>query len=163
MALLEPEARRRGVAVELALGAADDGMVGDPIQLQQVLLNLAMNAMDAMDATPPGERRLTIGTADDPDGIELTVADRGPGIPAAKRASVFESFYTTKPNGMGLGLPIVRAIVDAHHGEIGIESRSRGGALVRVRLPRGQRRAARAARAARGGMPEKNVSLEAQR
>jgi signal transduction histidine kinase len=157
MALLEPEARRRGVTVELALGATDDGMVGDPVQMQQVLLNLAMNAMDAMESTPLLERRLTIATASGPDGIELTVADRGPGIPAARRESVFESFYTTKSNGMGLGLPIVRAIVDAHHGEIGIESHVGGGTLVRVRLPRGDRAASRVAVAAM------NVSLEAQR
>lgn len=139
MALLEPEARRRGVAVELALGAADDAMVGDPVQMQQVLLNLAMNAMDAMASTPEGERRLRIATADVADGIELTVADRGPGIPASRRAVVFESFHTTKPNGMGLGLPIVRAIVEAHHGEIGIEAHDRGGTVIRVCLPRGNR------------------------
>jgi len=140
VALLEPEARLRGVSVELALDAANDTMIGDPIQLQQVVLNLAMNAMDAMESTPASDRRLAISTSADGDAIEMTVADRGPGIPASRRDSVFQSFYTTKTHGMGLGLPIVRAIVGAHDGTILIEERSGGGALVRVRLPRAARR-----------------------
>jgi signal transduction histidine kinase len=136
LALIEPEGRRRGVTIEATLGAADDRLVGDPVQLQQVLLNLAINAMDAMDATPQAARHLSVTTTDAGDRIAITVADRGVGIPAAMREKVFESFHTTKPHGMGLGLPIVRAIVDAHDGQIAIDARAGGGTLVTVTLPR---------------------------
>ncbi|RPH41669.1 MAG: histidine kinase [Burkholderiales bacterium] len=136
IALIEPEARRRGVALETALDAADDPLHGDAIQLQQVLLNLAINAMDAMEHTPLAERRLSISTADRADGLELTVADRGSGIPPGRHESMFESFQTTKPHGLGLGLPIVRAIVEAHGGSVALLPRDGGGTVARVRLPR---------------------------
>jgi signal transduction histidine kinase len=102
--------------------------------------------MDAMEQTAADARQLLVGTADRGDAIELTVADRGSGIDAARHDSVFDSFYTTKPHGMGLGLSIVRAIVEAHHGEVAVEAREGGGTLFRVRLPR--RRHATAAPAA---------------
>lgn len=136
LALIEPEARRRGIAIEREFGAADDRLSADPVQLQQVLINLAMNAMDAMDSPAAPGRRLTVATSDADDVIELRVADRGPGIPAALRERIFESFYTTKPRGMGLGLPIVRAIVDGHHGRLTIENREGGGSVFVVWLPR---------------------------
>ena len=140
LALLKPEARRRGIGLQVRFDAADDRLLGDPIQLQQVLLNLALNAMDAMDAVasaPPEARQLDIRSADDgDDGLVLTVADRGPGIEAGQRDAVFASFYTTKPRGLGLGLSIVRAIVAAHQGTVSVEGRDGGGAVFRVSLPR---------------------------
>lgn len=136
LALLAPEARRRGIGIEHAFDAADDHLHGDPVQLQQVLLNLALNAFDAMEHTEPARRRLRITTADQGDRLELMVADRGHGIEAADRKTVFESFYTTKPRGLGLGLPIVRAIVDAHRGSITVASNEGGGCLFTVTLPR---------------------------
>jgi signal transduction histidine kinase len=136
LALIEPEARRRGVVLETALGAADDSLLGDAVQMQQVLLNLAMNAMDAMDTSQPELKRLTVITADLPDAVELTVADRGIGIAPSMRERVFESFQTNKAHGMGLGLPIVRAIVDAHHGQVALAAREGGGTTVTVLLPR---------------------------
>jgi signal transduction histidine kinase len=136
LALLEPEGRRRGVTIDTTLGAADDLLRGDPVQLQQVLLNLAINAMDAMSTAPQAARHLSIATTDLGDAVVITVADRGDGIPAGMRTKVFESFHTTKPHGMGLGLPIVRAIVEAHEGRIAIDGRVGGGTVVTVTLPR---------------------------
>jgi C4-dicarboxylate-specific signal transduction histidine kinase len=136
LSLIEPEARERGIALEVHLNATDDQLVGDAIQLQQVLLNLAMNAMDAMDTTPVGLRRLSVTTTETAQEIELSVADSGVGIQPANLGRVFDSFYTTKPDGMGLGLPIVRAIVEAHQGSITAQLHSEGGALMQVRLPK---------------------------
>jgi signal transduction histidine kinase len=136
LALLAPEARRRGVSIDHAFEAADDRLHGDPVQLQQVLLNLGLNALDAMEPTEPARRRLRITTADRGDRLELTVADRGHGIEPARRQTVFESFYTTKPRGLGLGLPIVRAIVEAHQGNIAISPNEGGGTVFTVTLPR---------------------------
>jgi signal transduction histidine kinase len=139
LGLLEPEARRRGIVLEAVLDAADDRIVGDPVQLQQVVLNLAINAMDAVDAgggASAEPRRVSIATADRDGALQLTVADTGSGIPAGLHESVFESFFTTKPRGMGLGLGIVRAIVESHGGDVTLEPRDGGGTLARVRLPR---------------------------
>jgi len=136
MALLAPEARRRSVTLERHFDAADDRLYGDPIQLQQVLLNLALNAMDAMADTEPARRQLHIGTAGDGDKLQLVVADRGTGIDAADHGKVFESFFTTKPHGLGLGLPIVRAIVEAHEGRVELEAQAGGGSRFTVTLPR---------------------------
>jgi C4-dicarboxylate-specific signal transduction histidine kinase len=136
LTLLASEARRRGVVIEHAFGATDDRLHGDPIQLQQVLLNLGLNAMDAMADTDPGSRRLRVETASRGDSLELTVADRGCGIDESRRDAIFESFYTTKARGLGLGLPIVRAIVEAHEGRIDVASNADRGAVFTVTLPR---------------------------
>ena len=135
IALIEPEARRRGVVLETAFAASDDRLLGDPIQLQQVLLNLAINSMDAMAPIPAASRRLSIATEDHADGLLLSVSDRGTGIPAGGHEAVFESFHTTKTRGMGLGLPIVRAIVEAHGGHVTLAPRHGGGTVASVRLP----------------------------
>ena len=135
LALLEPEARRRGVTIESSLGATHARMYGDRIQVQQVLLNLTINAMDAMHDTELSARILSIATRQTDRGVELRVADRGHGIPASAKARLFESLYTTKPHGMGLGLSIVRTIVQAHHGHITVNDREGGGSVFRVWLP----------------------------
>jgi signal transduction histidine kinase len=124
------------VSIERRFDAADDRLYGDPIQLQQVLLNLALNAMDAMAETDPARRQLRIGTADDGAGLQLLVADRGTGIDPADQGKVFESFFTTKPHGLGLGLPIVRAIVEAHEGRVELQPQPGGGSRFTVTLPR---------------------------
>lgn len=108
---------------------------GDLIQLQQVLLNLIVNAMDAMSGTPSVERRIAVSTARDGDFAELSVSDAGPGIPVERLKEVFEPFFTTKPQGMGIGLSIVRTIVEAHGGQISAENRAGRGAAFRIRLP----------------------------
>jgi PAS domain S-box-containing protein len=118
VALLGNDAMRRRVAIDLALAESLPPVAGDWIQLQQVVLNLLVNAMDAMVAvdTP---RTVTIATAlPEPTMIELTVRDRGLGVDASQLGAMFDAFVTTKPEGLGMGLPISRSIVLAHGGRI---------------------------------------------
>ncbi|MFM0339569.1 sensor histidine kinase [Paraburkholderia fungorum] len=133
--LLGPEARRRRLTVESNLAANNADIMGDRIQIQQVLLNLSINAMDAMEDTEPSVRVMSISTRSANAGFELSVADRGHGIPPEAKARLFESLYTTKPHGMGLGLSIVRTIVDTHGGEVSAVARSGGGSVFTVWFP----------------------------
>ncbi|MGA7778821.1 MAG: ATP-binding protein [Paraburkholderia sp.] len=135
LSLLGLEARRRRIVIESHQVAEDAHVLGDRVQLQQVLLNLAINAMDAMEDTLPANRILSVSTRAAGQGYELIVADRGHGIPAAAVARLFDSLYTTKPHGMGLGLSIVRTIVVAHGGHVSAAAREGGGSLFTVWLP----------------------------
>ena len=110
-------------------------VLGDRIQLQQVILNLVMNGIDAMRDTPSEYRIISIRTSRAQNFAELFVSDRGPGIPKDKSKAVFEPFYTSKPEGMGMGLSIARTIIEAHNGSIWAENRDHGGATFRIRLP----------------------------
>jgi PAS domain S-box-containing protein len=122
----------RQVAVVTHLGTGLPRVKGDRIQLQQVLLNLILNACDAMSETPASERRLTLETECSEGGeIQVSVADCGPGFPAETLTGVFEPFRTTKPNGLGLGLPICRSIINAHGGRLWVSNPSGRGATVR--------------------------------
>lgn len=134
--LLAAEIRRRGVEIETAFDAALPKVLGDRVQLQQVLLNLIVNAIDAVADMPAGRRRVTVRTRRTTDGeVVVAVADRGPGIPAEWLTRLFESFFTTKPRGMGLGLSIARTIVEAHGGHIWADSDGRNGATLHFTLP----------------------------
>jgi signal transduction histidine kinase len=105
------------------------------VYLQQVLLNLFVNAMDAMKDTPVANRLLTVSTLRDDSGeIEVVVTDNGHGIPPDKLSGIFESFYSTKTDGMGLGLSIARSIVKTHGGRIWAEDRPDGGAAFHFKL-----------------------------
>jgi len=108
---------------------------GDPVQLQQVILNLIMNAMDAVSKMPRAERRVTVTAARDDNFAEVSVSDTGSGIPTEKIKEVFEPFFTTKAQGMGLGLSIARTIVEAHEGQIWAENKAASGAVFHIRLP----------------------------
>ena len=100
--------------------------------IEQVLLNLIVNGMDAMQGTPVSTRQLTVETKRNGDGtVEVGVSDRGAGIPPEKMPHIFESFFTTKPHGMGLGLFMARSIIEAHRGRIWVENSPGGGATVR--------------------------------
>jgi C4-dicarboxylate-specific signal transduction histidine kinase len=110
-------------------------ILGDHIQLQQVILNLVMNGIDAMKDTAEENRIISIRTSRVEDFAELSVSDRGHGIQEGKLKEVFEPFFTSKAEGMGMGLSIARTIIEAHNGQISARNRDHGGASFRIRLP----------------------------
>jgi PAS domain S-box-containing protein len=133
---VDGETHRRGVEIEKQFADTLPVVRGDVIHLQQVLLNLILNGMEAMSESSKSNRRLTIRTAYDGKGnIEVAVEDSGPGIPSERLPRLFDSFFTTKTHGMGLGLSIVRSIVEAHGGRIWAENNASGGACFRFTLP----------------------------
>jgi signal transduction histidine kinase len=106
------------------------------VQIQQVLLNLIINALDAVEGLPPAERRIIISTRSDKgDVAEVSVRDFGVGLPKDRPDKVFDHFFSTKQKGMGMGLAIVRSIVEAHGGTITAENAPDRGARMVVRLP----------------------------
>ncbi|MFB9128650.1 ATP-binding protein [Paraburkholderia dipogonis] len=135
LALLGPECRQRQIVVETAMSTDNAWVFGDRVQLQQVLINLAINALDAMENTLSPERILSVSTRVSGQGYELAVADRGHGIPLDAEQLLFDSLYTTKPHGMGLGLSIVRTIVATHGGRVSAAVREGGGSVFTVWLP----------------------------
>jgi signal transduction histidine kinase len=109
---------------------------GDRARLQQVLLNLVMNACDAMSGNAPADRQLAVRPErTDDDRVRVSVADGGVGLTPDKLEQVFMPFYTTKPHGLGVGLSVCRTIIAAHHGKISVENNAAGGATFRVTLP----------------------------
>jgi signal transduction histidine kinase len=110
-------------------------ILGDRIQLQQVILNLVLNGVEAMKDTSHESRTISIRTARVEQFAELSVSDRGPGIPEDKLKQVFEPFYSSKAEGMGMGLSIARTIIEAHNGFISASNREHGGASFTIRLP----------------------------
>jgi signal transduction histidine kinase/ABC-type uncharacterized transport system substrate-binding protein len=126
-----------GRKVEMLSVTAPDALpiLGDRIQLQQVILNLVVNGIEAMRETPSEARIVGIRTSRVDNFAELSVSDRGPGIPEDNLKEVFEPFFTSKAEGMGMGLSIARTIVEAHHGQISAENRRDGGAIFLIRLP----------------------------
>lgn len=110
-------------------------ILGDRIQLQQVILNLVVNAIEAMKDTPSESRIISIETSRAEGSAELSVSDRGSGIPKDELKEVFEPFFTSKAEGMGMGLSIAHTIVEAHQGVIAAKNRDHGGATFTIRLP----------------------------
>ncbi|MCG2665693.1 ATP-binding protein [Bradyrhizobium sp. GCM10023182] len=108
---------------------------GDPIQLQQVVLNLIINAMDAISDASTGRREVSVWTVRISGEAEVNVVDTGPGVPASDLAHVFDPFFSTKPQGMGMGLAIAKTIVEAHQGTISATNQQAGGARFAIRLP----------------------------
>jgi signal transduction histidine kinase len=135
LALMRGESGRRGVAVEPDLSAGLPTLHADRVQLQQAVLNLCLNAMEAMAECPASRRRLGVRSAAADGGVEIAVSDTGPGIRPEHLPQVFDSFFTTKPQGTGLGLAITRSIVEAHRGRLSAENRPGGGACFRIMLP----------------------------
>jgi len=135
LGFLEDERRRCQVTVHTELGAGLPKVMGDPIQLQQVVLNLVMNGIEAMRASPAGSRVMQVRTSAAADGVSVAVEDRGAGIADEAIGRVFEPFFTTKTSGVGLGLAITRSIVEAHGGRIWVEAAEPRGALFQFTLP----------------------------
>ena len=136
--LLRAEARRHGVAVRLDLARGPLSVSADRVLLEQVVLNLGLNALQAMQshAPPPLGRELLLHTAADAGHASLQVLDRGPGLPPEIAARLFEPFFTTRSDGLGLGLNICRSIVESMGGELRARNREGGGAVFEIRLPR---------------------------
>jgi PAS domain S-box-containing protein len=134
-ALLAPELQRDGVTLRLVLD--DDGAVvrGDRVLLEQVLVNLIHNAMHAMRDQPPRRRGIELAAARTENGVRIAVIDEGPGIPPEQLDQVFAPFFTTRPDGLGLGLNICRTIVEAHGGCMTALNRAGGGAAFSFTLP----------------------------
>jgi signal transduction histidine kinase/integral membrane sensor domain MASE1 len=133
--LLSVDATLRNVSIQLDLATPPATVTGDRIQIQQVVLNLLLNAMDAMANCPPERRVALVATAMRDGAAQLSVSDSGTGLRGASPNRIFEPFYTTKPAGMGMGLSIARSIVDAHGGRIWARDNAGPGATFTVSLP----------------------------
>ena len=125
----------RRMPITTALSPEIPPVLGDRVQLQQVILNLVLNACDAMSTVEPAERELTLTTVADDKFVQLAIADRGVGIPDGQLDSVFDPFVTHRAQGLGLGLAISRSIVLAHRGQIQAENNAGRGATFRCFLP----------------------------
>jgi len=134
--LASGEAVKNCISVQTELADGLPLIRGDRIQLQQVMLNLIINAVEAMSGVGEGSRELLISSGKvEPDGVLVTVRDSGPGLPPATLDRLFESFYTTKPSGFGLGLSICRSIVEAHGGRLWASANVPRGAIFQFTLP----------------------------
>ena len=135
LAILAGEAGRRRVELVFQRSAVHGTVLGDRVQLQQVLMNLLLNAMDASAGLPAALRRVTVETSDAQGEVVVRVIDRGAGFGAHDAEALFSSFFSTKQGGLGLGLSIARAIVAAHEGTLRAAARAQGGAVFTMRLP----------------------------
>lgn len=134
--LTRSEMHHNGVSLRTRLGTNLPLVRGDRVQLQQVILNLILNALDAMSGIREGPRELVISSEDDgATGVHVGVHDSGPGLPSESPESLFDAFYTTKPDGMGMGLSICRSIIEAHGGRIWAAANEPRGAIFQFTLP----------------------------
>ena len=130
------EARRHGARLLIELKSELPRILGDTVQIQQVLLNLVRNAAEAMSETPPEAREVVVRTSEEtPGAITLAVLDAGPPIDQAMFRDLFTPFHTSKPDGLGMGLAISRSIIETHGGRIWAVSRPTGGLVVQFTLP----------------------------
>jgi two-component system sensor histidine kinase DctS len=129
------EAHKRRVRIVPRLASKDVELEADPLLLQQVVLNLLRNGMEAMAATPPADREIVLSTERADGTVTVRVEDRGCGIPEEVRSQLFEPFFTTKPEGMGMGLNICRSIIELHRGRVWAEPGALGGTVFSFSLP----------------------------
>jgi signal transduction histidine kinase len=136
IALTRGEVMKNNVSVQTQLAEGLPLIQGDRVQLQQVILNLIINAVQAMSGVSEGSRELLIGTGKDASGsVLVAVQDSGPGLNPESFERLFDSFYTTKPGGMGMGLSICRSIVEAHGGRIWATPNAGPGITMQLALP----------------------------
>jgi C4-dicarboxylate-specific signal transduction histidine kinase len=134
--IVTPDSVAHSCDVETSLATDLPLIEGDPVQIQQVLVNLVSNALDAMRHTPQGQRKVEISTAANGDNeVHLSVRDHGTGIRTEVHERLFDRFFTTKEHGLGMGLAIVRSIVESHGGDIQAENVADGGARFYFTLP----------------------------
>ena len=133
--LVGHEAQRKQVTIQSQLGESLPAVEADRVQLQQVLLNLCMNGIEAMHETDANQRQLTVETVMSNGSVLATVSDRGIGIEPVKAEQLFKPFHTTKANGMGMGLAISRSIIESFGGKLWAESNAGGGAIFSFSLP----------------------------
>jgi signal transduction histidine kinase len=134
--ILGNDARRRGATIELELAPGLPCLWGDPVQIQQVLVNLVRNSLDALDASQtPGPEVVIWTLAADEGGVELGVSDNGEGVPAECLGQIFDAYFSTRAGGMGMGLAISRTIVEAHQGKLLVASEPGVRTTFRFRLP----------------------------
>jgi C4-dicarboxylate-specific signal transduction histidine kinase len=134
--ILRVNLRQRGVSLETRLSTGLPEIIGNHVQLQQVILNLLANAVDAMDSRTDGDRMLKItANRQEPSRVLITIEDSGPGVGAENIERIFEPFYTTKPQGMGMGLTMCRSIVEAHGGCLVATPGRLGGLAMQISLP----------------------------
>ncbi|HEY3965307.1 MAG TPA: ATP-binding protein [Planctomycetaceae bacterium] len=146
--LLESAARQAGVTIHMELDPGLPELLADFVQVQQVVFHLVHNAIDAMSDVPQNRRRLTVATARNSDReIEIAVRDLGHGLTDESAARLFEPFFSTSPNGLGLGLSISRTIIEAHAGRIDVSPNSEAGVTARFTLPVNNEKAAYASTA----------------
>jgi C4-dicarboxylate-specific signal transduction histidine kinase len=132
----EIEARKAGVSIRVDIPGDLPPVFADRIMIEQVVLNLVKNGIEAMQRTPPALRELSVtARVDGARAVEVAVADRGQGIDAAQAEQLFAPFFTTKPEGMGMGLNICRSIIEYHDGRLWAEAGAGGGSVFRFTLP----------------------------
>jgi two-component system sensor kinase FixL len=133
--LLHSDAVIRDVTVSTELDPSLPLVIGDRIQLQQVALNLMLNAFEAMNERAKGDRRVLIHAGRKDDQVLASAADNGKGVPIGEEEKIFKPFYTSKPQGLGMGLSICRSIINSHHGRLWVENNPDGGATFFFSLP----------------------------
>jgi signal transduction histidine kinase len=133
--LMRPEIRRHEVVLSTELLPSVEPVWADRVQIEQVLVNLIMNAVEAMSLLTDRPRALHISSEDDGDNVLVAISDTGSGIELSKTDQIFEAFFTTKPEGMGIGLSICRSILEAHGGRIWASPNRPDGSIVRFTLP----------------------------
>jgi len=134
--MVQPDTVAHSCELEISLAKDLPVVEADPIQIQQVLINLITNACDAMEKVPVGQRKVRIATEGNGAGsLRVTVRDQGQGVSAEVREHLFDQFFTTKEEGLGMGLAIVRSIIESHGGKIDVENANGSGACFYFTLP----------------------------
>jgi two-component system sensor histidine kinase DctS len=133
--LIEADARKRQMHLRVELADPMPQVEADAVMIEQIVVNLVRNAMDAMRELPASTRVVEVCSAHEGRFATVSISDRGAGIPAEIAARLFEPFFTTKPEGMGMGLNICRSIAELHHGRLGFEVRPGGGTIFTLSLP----------------------------